>query len=96
MILELVCNSINNTVERRWMETLLEELTYISAYEQDPLKIEAVWNNARNNKHLAWMLADFENLLIIHLRPGDQWELRNNISAWLDQFQVAYRLGLNP
>lgn len=80
------------------METLLEELIFISAYEQDPLKIEAVWQSARSNKqskHLNWMIPEFDDLLFLHLKAGDQWDLRNNVSACLDQIQLAYRLGLH-
>ncbi|KAF8460896.1 hypothetical protein BDZ91DRAFT_737945 [Kalaharituber pfeilii] len=81
--------------QRRWLEALFAELTYISAARQDPTMIELVpvFNtHLEKNKEYRWLRDDLQTLARdIHLE--EEWSSRNSFSELLEQVQRSEQLG---
>ena len=81
--------------ERRWLESMLTELTYISAVQQDPREIQnAPVSHTHEEKHKSyrWLRDDLERLLVtIHAR--EEWDTRNTFSELLELTQRSWQFG---
>lgn len=81
--------------ERRWLEVLLAEVTYVSPVQQDPLAIQsaAVFHtNKEEYREYRWLCDDLGRLLQdVHAK--DEWASRNTYSGLLELTQRAEQLG---
>ena len=78
-------------MERRWLEPLIRQLTYISSFVQDFTVITMERLNIASEKSPPASLASIEDLLFVRIRK--EWEKRNSYSRLLEDIQVAELLG---
>ncbi|KAF8453351.1 hypothetical protein BGX38DRAFT_417317 [Terfezia claveryi] len=81
--------------QRRWQESLLAELTYISAVQQDPVIIHsaAVFHSHQEKyKPYRW-LCDNMGLLLQDIHARDEWNSRSTFSGLLELTGRAEKLG---
>ncbi|GAD91519.1 hypothetical protein PVAR5_0091 [Paecilomyces variotii No. 5] len=75
---------------RRWFERLIEELTFVTSFDQAP----SVLVMGKHNIHAevnSTILSCLEDLLFHRL--GKEWKNRNTFSAILEQVQLAHLIG---
>ncbi|KAF8453554.1 hypothetical protein BDZ91DRAFT_749021 [Kalaharituber pfeilii] len=81
--------------QRKWLESLFVELTYISPALQDPVMVESapVFNtHLENNQEYRWLRLDLQALAMDkHLK--EEWNSRNSFSELLEQIQRSQQLG---
>ena len=78
---------------RRWLEFLIEELTFVTSLEQAPEAIVTARSHLINNRHFAATAFCLEDL-VFH-RLGREWKDRQSLSGMLEQIQLAQLLGIS-
>ncbi len=73
------------------MERLLQELTYLSSFEQDTSVLAKAQINLLCGKQNLTITSSIEELLFHRL--GKEWETRSGLSALLEQIQLSQTLG---
>lgn len=82
-------------IERRWLESLLTELTYISAVQQDPLLIHSApifHTHDEVHKVYRWVAEDAMRLLE-YIHAKDEWNTRCSFSEMLELTERSQRFG---
>lgn len=77
-------------IGRRWFERLIEELTFVTSFDQAPavLVMGKRHIHAEMNSTIISCLED----LLFH-RLGKEWSNRNKFSSILEQVQLAHLIG---
>ena len=85
------------TTERRWQESLLTELTYISAVQQDPVLIQsaAVFHSYQEKYQTYRWLCDDMGTLLHGIHARDEWDSRSTFSGLLELTERAEKLGMS-
>ena len=78
-------------MKRRWLEILIRQLTYGSAFEQDFRAITTERLKIANGNSPPASMASMEDLLFVRIRT--EWEKRKLYSKLLEEIQVAELLG---
>ncbi|KAF8420242.1 hypothetical protein EV426DRAFT_566796 [Tirmania nivea] len=81
--------------QRRWQESLLAELTFISAVQQDPVLIHsaAVFHSHQEKyKPYRWLCDDI-GMLLQDIHAKDEWNSRSTFSGLLELSERAEKLG---
>ncbi|KAL1999926.1 hypothetical protein VTN02DRAFT_3799 [Thermoascus thermophilus] len=76
---------------RRWLERLIEELTFVSPLDQAPSAIITARSHLHSDQQFVAAGSTLEDLLFHRL--GKEWERRNRLSMMLEQIQLARHLG---
>lgn len=85
-------NMVNTRQGRRWLEILIEELTFVSSLDQAATAVVNARVHLQNNPILAAVPSDLEDL-IFH-RLGREWHERQSLTMMLEQVQLAHSLGI--
>lgn len=73
------------------MERLIEELTFVSPFDQAPSAIITAKSHLHSDQQFVAAGSTLEDLLFHRL--GKEWESRNRLSMMLEQIQLARDLG---
>lgn len=76
------------------MERLLQELTYISSFEQDTSALMKTQTELFSGSLFAAVTSCLESLLFFRLRY--EWSEKSELSSLLEQIQLSQRLGNFP
>ncbi|KAL8820934.1 MAG: hypothetical protein Q9223_000951 [Gallowayella weberi] len=76
---------------RFWLERLLREITWVSAYDQDVAMLSDVLLRLRFDHALSIVASEVEALMIYRLK--NEWRDKREYSALLEQLQLATGLG---
>ncbi|KAL8986590.1 MAG: hypothetical protein Q9177_004130 [Variospora cf. flavescens] len=77
---------------RWWLERLVRELTWVSAFEQDDAVISHTIQRLRYDKEFAGVAAGIEALLLFRLKR--EWKERREYSILQEQLQLSTTLGV--
>lgn len=77
--------------ERRWLERLIDDLTFASSVDQAPFSIHEGKVYLLTSQNLATVASSLEDLLFYRL--GKEWLKRRSLSMLLEQVQLAQVLG---
>ncbi|KAL9594501.1 MAG: hypothetical protein Q9179_005365, partial [Wetmoreana sp. 5 TL-2023] len=75
---------------RAWLERLLSEITWVSAFEQDDAVLNEVLFRIRSDGELSLVASEIEALLFHRLKH--EWQRRKEYSQLLEQMQLATKL----
>ncbi|KAL8798281.1 MAG: hypothetical protein Q9182_006793 [Xanthomendoza sp. 2 TL-2023] len=80
------------SIRRFWLERLLRELTWVSAYDQDAAMLSDVLLRLRSDHALRIVASEVEALILYRLK--NEWRDKREYSALLEQLQLATGLGI--
>jgi hypothetical protein len=78
---------------RFWVESLLTEIIFRSALEQDVEVAAASFDTISRDRNHAALSSWIEQLLFHRLQKGAEWHIRRDFSSLLEAIQLSTALG---